>query len=113
MAAITEAALQGEWFYLVEEQSLDRSIDAFYVLREGEVTLGNDPEVVGTYSIAGDGVVLTLRRAIPFTTAIELNSTEATFNGTTSALIANATHILADGSDPLYLYGSFVRRFAY
>jgi hypothetical protein len=48
MAAITEAALQGEWFYLVEEQPLDRTRQSFYVLDHGEVRTGAEGDVVGT-----------------------------------------------------------------
>jgi hypothetical protein len=63
-------------------------------------------------NIEDDIAVVTLHREIPFTTTITLNSADATFDETSSVLGANATHTLPDGSDPLHLYGSFVRRFA-
>jgi hypothetical protein len=112
MAAITDEALKGEWFYLVEEQPLDRTSKSFYVLDQGEVRTGAEGDVVGTYSVEDGIAVITLHREIPFTTTITLNSADATFDETTSTLCADATHTLPDGSDPLYLYGSFVRRSA-
>jgi hypothetical protein len=112
MAAITNEALQGEWFYLVEEQPLDRTSKSFYVLHGEDVRTGTEAEVVGTYSIEDDSAVITLLRTTPFTTTITLTSADAAFDKTTSVLSADATHTLPDGSDPLHLYGSFVRRFA-
>jgi hypothetical protein len=112
MASITEAALQGEWFYLVEDQSFDRTSREFYVLDRGEVRLGTSPEAVGVYTLGDDYVAIRLHRAIPFTTTITLSSNDATFNKTTRILAADATHTLPDGSDPLYLYGTFIRRVA-
>jgi len=112
MAAITEAALRGEWFYLVEEQPLDRASDNFYILRDGEVMQSGDQQVIGVYSIRDGGSVITLHRTVPFTTSIELKITDDAFDETTAVLAADATHTLPDGADPLYMYGSFVRRFA-
>jgi hypothetical protein len=112
MAAITEEALRGEWFYLVEEQPLDRTSKSFYVLDQGEVRTGGEAGVVGTYSVEAGVAVITLHRAISFTTTITLNSADVTFDETTSVLGAHVTHTLPDGSDPLELYGAFVRRSA-
>lgn len=53
MATITDATLQGEWFYVEEEQLLDQTASNFYVLRAGTVTTGEVSEVVGSYSIEG------------------------------------------------------------
>lgn len=112
MAAITEDALRGEWFYLVEEQPLDRTSKSYYVLDQGEVRTGAEADVVGTYSIQDGRAVITLLRTIPFTTTITLNSADMAFDETTNVLGADATHTLPDGGDPLQLYGSFIRRFA-
>ena len=51
MAAITDRALQGEWFYLEEEQPLDRTSPSFYVLSDGRVTPNDRPDDVGAYVI--------------------------------------------------------------
>lgn len=110
MAAITEAALEGEWFYLVEEQPLDRASDNFYILRHGEVMQSGDQQVIGVYRVYNGCWVITLHRTVPFTTSVELRCTDETFDEMTPMLAANTTHTLPDGGDPLYLYGSFVRR---
>jgi hypothetical protein len=112
MAAITEAALQGEWFYLEEEQQLDRTATNFYVLRAGEVRIGNAAEVVGTYSIESDRMVVTFHRIIPFTTTITLTSAHLGVDEGADVFSSSATYTLPDGSDPLHMYGSFVRRTA-
>jgi hypothetical protein len=112
MATITEAALQGGWFYLEEEQPLDRSAVNFYVLRAGEIRIGEAAEVVGTYSIENDRVVITFHRTVPFTTMITLSSGHSGFDLATDVLPSSTIYTLPDGSDPLRMYGSFVRRIA-
>ena len=112
MAGITEEALRGEWFYLEEEQERDRTATNFYVLHAGEVRTGGAVGVVGTYNIDGDRVVITFHRSIPFTTTITLSSEQSVFDPTTDMLSSSATYTLPDGSDPLRMYGSFVRRIA-
>lgn len=112
MAALTDAALQGEWFYLEEEQPLDRTATNFYVLRAGEVMIGKVGEVVGSYSIEGDRTVIVFHRTTPFKTTITLGSSHSVFDGATDVLSSSALYTLPDGSDPLIMYGSFVRRFA-
>ena len=112
MAAITEAALQGEWFYLEEEQPLDRTVPNFYSLRHGEVRTSQATEVIGAYEIYGDRVVITFHRTSPFTTTITLSSSNPVFDTATGALSSSATYTLPDGSDPLHMHGSFVRRIA-
>jgi len=112
MAAITEAALGGEWFYLEEEQPLDRTSTNFYVLEAGEVRIGDAPEVVGLYSIDRDRVVITFHRTIPFTTTVTLRSDDLDFTPATDLLSSSAIYTLPDGSDPLRMYGMFVRRLA-
>jgi hypothetical protein len=109
MAAITEEAIQGEWFYLEEEQPLDRTATNFYVLHGGEVRIGHVAEAVGTYSIDGDRAVISLHRTIPFTTTITLISEQSVFDPATDVLLSSATYTLPDGSDPLHMYGAFVR----
>ena len=110
MVTITEETLEGEWFYLEEEQPADRTAMNFYVLRAGEVRIGEASEVVGTYSIEGDRVIITLHRTIPFMTAISLSSGRSVFGPATDVLSSSAIYTLPDGSDPLRMYGSFVRR---
>lgn len=112
MAQITEAALQGEWFYLEEEQPLDRTATNFYVLQAGEVRIGDASEAVGTYSIDRDRVVITFNRTIPFTTTVTLSSDALDFTSATDLLSSSAIYTLPDGSDPLRMYGMFVRRLA-
>jgi hypothetical protein len=109
MATITEDALHGEWFYLEEQQPLDRAAMNFYVLRTGEIRINEAAEVVGTYSIEGDRVVITFHRTIPFTTTITLSSVQSVFDSATDVLSSSAIYTLPDGSDPLRMYGSFVR----
>lgn len=110
MATITEDALRGEWFYLEEEQPLDRTTMNFYVLRAGQVRIGEASEVVGTYSIEGDRVVITFHRTVPFTTRITLSSGQSVFDLATDVLSSSTIYTLPDGNDPLRMYGSFVRR---
>ncbi|MEG3085448.1 hypothetical protein U1707_17535 [Sphingomonas sp. PB2P12] len=54
MATITEEALQGEWFYLEEEQPLDLSSPSFYMLADGIITPNDRPDDVGSYVIEGE-----------------------------------------------------------
>jgi hypothetical protein len=112
MAAITEDALQGEWFYLEEEQPLDRTTMNFSVLRTGEVRIGEASEVVGTYGVKGDRVVINFHRTVPFTTTITLSSGQSVFDLATDVLPSSTIYTLPDGGDPLRMYGSFVRRIA-
>lgn len=112
MATITEDALQGEWFYLEEEQQLDHTAANFYVVYAGEVRIGDATEVVATYIIEGDRVVITFHRIIPFTTTITLSIGQSGCNPTMDVLSSSATYTLPDGSDPLRMYGLFVRRIA-
>lgn len=112
MAAITDAALQGEWFYLEEEQPLDHTTSNFYVLRAGQVTIGEVGEMVGSYSIEGGRAVIVFHRTTPFTTTITLSSSHSVFDGATDVLSSSTIYTLPDGSDPLRMYGSFVRRIA-
>jgi hypothetical protein len=112
MATITEEALRGEWFYLEEEQLLDRTAMNFYALYAGEVRIGDAAEVVGAYSIDGDQVVITLHRTIPFMTTITLSSGQSVFDPATDVLPSSTIYTLPDGGDPLRMYGSFVRRIA-
>ena len=62
MATVTEAALQGEWFYVEEDQPLDRTSPEFFILREGIVRSSRNLDVAGTYEIAHDRAVLTFSR---------------------------------------------------
>ena len=100
MATITEAALQGGWFYLEEEQPLDRTTMNFYVLRAGEVRIGEASEVACTYSIEADRVVITFHRSVPFTTTITLSSSESVFDLATDVLPSSTIYTLPDGSEP-------------
>lgn len=99
-------------FAHVQLQPLDRMSMNFYVLRDGELRIGNGAGVVGTYSIQDGHAVITFDRTIPMTTTIMLSSPDPAFDETTSLLQSSATYTLPDGSDPYYLYGSFVRRIA-
>jgi hypothetical protein len=84
----------------------------FYVLHAEEVRIGEAAEVVGTYSIEGDRVVITFHRTVPFTTTITLSGSQSVFDLNTNVLPSSTIYTLPDGSDPLRMYGSFVRRIA-
>ncbi len=110
MAAITEAALEGEWFYLEEEQPLDRTTPEYYVLRANTVRSSTKPDIVGTYAIDGEQVVIVFRHRADTHFKITLRSTNPVFTRATDVLQAHATYQL--GGDPVEYYGAFVRRSA-
>lgn len=111
MAAITEEALQGEWFYLEDEQPVYRNGASFYVIRSGKMKTGTGAEVA-TYSIEGRRAVIRFHRTTPMTTVLTLSSMDPVFDKTTGTLSSSAIYTLPDGSDPYHMYGSFVRRIA-
>jgi hypothetical protein len=80
MAVIQEAALQGEWFFLVESELLDRDNPEFFILQDGKVQSSTNPELVGEYAIDGDGAVLTFARRARSTQTIGLCSIGAVFD---------------------------------
>lgn len=110
MAAIQEAALQGEWFYLVENELLDRGNPEFFILRDGKVQSSTNPELVGKYEINGDGAVLTFARKARSTRTIGLCSTGAVLNDKINTLQADATYEMEALDEPTNFYGMFVRR---
>lgn len=110
VAAITEDVIQGEWFYLEEEQPLDRSSPEFYILRDGEIRSSTKPDIAGTYAFDGDQVAIAFRQRADTQFTITLRSTGAPVTAETDVLHAQASYRLAD--DPIDYYGSFVRRFA-
>lgn len=110
MAAITDAALKGEWFYLEEEQPLDRTTPEYYVLRGNVVRSSTKPDVVGTYAIDGEQVAIVFTRRGDTHFRITLRSTAPVFTPATDILQAQATYQL--GGDPVEYYGAFVRRSA-
>ena len=60
----------------------------------------------------GDRVVITFHRTIPFKTTITLSNGQSVFDPATDVLSSSTIYTLPDGSDPLRMYGSFVRRIA-
>lgn len=113
MAAIQEAALQGEWFYLVERELLDRDNPEFFILRDGKVQSSINPELVGEYAITGDGAVLTFAPRARSTRTIGLCSIGAVFDETIGTLQADATYEMEALDEPTRFYGTFVRRDVY
>jgi hypothetical protein len=110
MAAITEAGLQGEWFYLEEEQPLDRASPEFFILRDGKVRTSNKLDLVGEYVITDDGAVLTFARRAHSRLVIALSATGAMFDETTPTLQADATYEMEALDEPMNFYGAFIRR---
>ena len=110
MAAITEEAIQGEWFYLEEEQPLDRASPEFYILRDGEIQSSTRPDIAGTYALDGDQVAIAFRQRADTQFNITLRSTGAPITPETDVLHADASYRLA--GDPIEYYGTFVRRSA-
>jgi hypothetical protein len=110
MAAIQETALQGEWFYLVEDELLDRGNPEFFILRDGKAQSSTNPELVGEYQINGDGAVLTFARQPRSTRTIGLCSTGAVLDDRINILQADATYQMEALDEPTKFYGTFVRR---
>jgi hypothetical protein len=110
MAAITEAGLQGEWFYLEEDAPLDRTSPEFFILRDGKVRTSNKPDLVGEYAITDDGAVLTFARRAQSKLVIALSATGAVFDETTPTLQADATYEMEALDEPMSFYGAFIRR---
>lgn len=110
MAAITEAALEGEWFYLEEDQPLDLTNPSFYTLADGRVTPNFRPGGVGTYVIADGRAVIRFPAYARAALTIELICDALTFDDRTDLLRANATYKMTAADEPLHYYGTFVRR---
>jgi hypothetical protein len=110
MAAITEAALQGSWFYLVEEAPLDRDSPEFFILRNGKVHSSTEPDFTGEYVITDDSAVITFARRGGSRRTIALSATGAEFDETTRTLQADATYEMEAIDEPMSFYGAFIRR---
>jgi hypothetical protein len=108
-ATITEAALEGEWFYLEEEAPLDRASPEFFILRDGKVQSSTKADA-GEYSITDDGVLLTFAPRGPSRRTIALSATGAVFDETTPTLQADATYEMEALDEPMSYYGAFIRR---
>jgi hypothetical protein len=112
MATITEGALQGEWFYIEEEQPLDRTTPEFFILRDGVVRSSRNLDVTGTYEINDDQALLTLTRDGHSDLVVTLRATGDRFDEATPSVPANAAYLLEGFEEPVSYYGSFVRRLA-
>ena len=110
MAAIREAALQGEWFYLVENELLDQGNQEFFILRDGRVQSSIAPELVGEYEITGDGAVLTFDQRGRSKRTIALCPTIAVSNDTIDIFHADETCQIEALDEPTNFYGAFIRR---
>jgi hypothetical protein len=110
MAAITQQALQGEWFYLEEDEPLDRANPEFFILREGKVQSSTKLDVTGEYVIADDGAVLTFARRGAARRTIALRATGVVFDETTPTLQADTTYEMEEFDEPMNLYVAFIRR---
>jgi hypothetical protein len=110
MAAIIEEALQGEWFYLEEDEPLDRASPEFFILRNGKVQSSTKLDLVGEYAITDDGAVLTFARRAQSTLVIALRATGEAFDETTPTLQADATYEMEALDEPMSFYGVFIRR---
>jgi len=112
MATITEAGLQGDWFYIEEEQSLDRASPEFFILREGVVRSSRNQDVVGSYEIMGDAAVLTFSRREHSEFVMTLHAPGDVFDEATPSMHANAAHRMEAIDETVRHYGTFVRRTA-
>jgi hypothetical protein len=110
MAAITDQALQGEWFYLEEEQPLNLASPSFYILAEGRVTPNDRPDDVGTYVIEDGRALIEFPKYARAALTIELLCEDSKFDQSTEILMANASYEMAAVDEPLHYYGTFVRR---
>ncbi|MEG3083985.1 hypothetical protein U1707_10065 [Sphingomonas sp. PB2P12] len=110
MAAITEEALRGEWFYLEEEQPLDRSSPEFYILRDGGIRSSTKQDIAGTYALDGDQVTIAFRQRADTQFTITLRAPGEAVTPKTELLQADAIYRLA--GEPVEYYGTFVRRSA-
>jgi hypothetical protein len=110
MAAITDHALQGEWFYLAEEQPLDLTSPSFYILAEGRVTPNDRPDDVGTYVIDDGRALIDFPKYVRAALTIEVLCEDSKFDKNTDILTANASYEMAAVDEPLHYYGTFVRR---
>ncbi|RYF22935.1 MAG: hypothetical protein EOO77_03090 [Oxalobacteraceae bacterium] len=112
MATITEAGLQGEWFYLEEEQPLDRTTGKFFTLQNGNVRSNGSTDVVGVYKIMGDAAVIRFSRSDHPDYVMTLHAAGEVFNEGTQSIHANAAYRIEGIDEPVRYYGTFVRRIA-
>ncbi|RZL28540.1 MAG: hypothetical protein EOP64_04210 [Sphingomonas sp.] len=112
MATITESGLQGEWFYLEEEQPLDRTSARFFILRDGSVRANASADVVGTYKIMGEAAVIRFSRSDHPDYVMTLHAAGEVFDERTETIHANAAYRIEGVEEPVRYYGSFVRRIA-
>ena len=110
MTAIKEAALQGEWFYLVEHEPLDRGNPEFFILRDGTVKSSTSADFVGEYVINDNGAVLTFAQRGRFKRTIALCPTIAVSNDTIDIFHADETCQIEALDEPTNFYGAFIRR---
>ncbi|RYF22448.1 MAG: hypothetical protein EOO77_04075 [Oxalobacteraceae bacterium] len=112
MATITEAGLQGEWFYLEEEQPLDRTTERFFILQDGSVRSNGSTDVVGKYKIMGDAAVIRFSRSDHPDYVMTLHAAGEVFDEGTQSVHANAAYRIEEIDEPVRYYGTFVRRTA-
>lgn len=110
MAAINESALRGEWFYIEEDEPLDRTSPEFFILEDGKAQSSTKPDVMGEYIITDDGAVLTLARRGATKRTIALRATGAVFDETTPTLQADTTYKMDALDEPMNFYGALIRR---
>ena len=110
MAAINESALRGEWFYIEEDEPLDRTSPEFFILEHGKAHSSTKPDVMGEYIITDDGAVLTLARRGASKRTIALRATGAVFDETTLTLQADTTYEMDALDEPMNFYGALIRR---
>lgn len=112
MAAITEEALHGEWFYLEEEEPLDRTSSEFYILQGGHVRSSTRAGLKGTYFIADDKAVLIFAPREHSSFVLTLHATGDLFEERSQSLEAVAAYVIEAIEKPVTFHGTFVRRFA-
>ncbi|RZL82472.1 MAG: hypothetical protein EOP66_04910, partial [Sphingomonas sp.] len=110
MAAISESALRGEWFYIEEDEPLDRTSPEFFILEGGKAQSSTKPDVMGEYVIMDDRAVLTLARRGASKRTIALFATGAVFDETTRTLQADTTYDMDALDEPMNFYGTLIRR---
>jgi hypothetical protein len=112
MATISEAALRGQWFYLEEDQPLERRGPAFFELLDGRIRSNARVDQVGTYLIAGARALLTFTRHGHPDFVITLQVTGDSFDEDTPSLQADGHYRTGTFGQPVNYSGTFVRRVA-
>jgi len=112
MAAITDEALEVEWFYLEGEEPLDRGNPEFFILQYGKVRSTTKAGLRGSYFITDDAAVLAFSAYERPLFVLKLKASGESFDSRSTSLDASAGYVFEEFDEPIIHYGTFVRRFA-